>query len=81
MTPDELEQRKRQMNEDWVGRLCRAFGQRFGKDSKLATDVLHRYLGPKTEAGGLGMLQAAGIVYEDFKEERGPGTLTSERSG
>jgi hypothetical protein len=61
MTPDEMEERKRQMVEDWVGRLRRAFGQRFGKDTELAADVLHRYLGPKTEAVGVDMLAAAGV--------------------
>jgi hypothetical protein len=61
MTPDELEERKRQMVEDWVGRLRRTFGQRFGKDTELAADVLHRYLGPKTEAVGVDMLAAAGV--------------------
>jgi hypothetical protein len=61
MTADEMEERKRQMVEDWVGRLRRAFGQRFGEDSELAGDVLHRYLGPRTEAVGVDMLVAAGV--------------------
>ena len=70
MTADEMEERKRQMVEDWVGRLRRAFGEKFGKDTELTADVLHRYLGPKTEPVGLDMLQAAGVnvEYADFKE-------------
>ena len=70
MTADQVEERKRQMVEDWVGRLRKSFGDRFGKDTELAADVLHRYLGPKTEAVGLDMLLAAGVnvEYADFKE-------------
>ena len=70
MTADEVEERKRQMVEDWVGRLRKSFGDRFGKDTELTADVLHRYLGPKTEPVGLDMLQAAGVNvdYADFKD-------------
>jgi ParB-like nuclease domain len=70
MTADEVEERKRQMVEDWVGRLRKSFGDRFGKDTELTADVLHRYLGPKTEAVGLDMLHAAGVnvEYADFKD-------------
>ena len=70
MTADQVEERKRQMVEDWVGRLRKSFGDRFGKDTELTADVLHRYLGPKTEPVGLDMLHAAGVnvEYADFKE-------------
>jgi hypothetical protein len=51
--------------ERWVGD-----GDRFGKDTELTADVLHRYLGPKTEPVGLDMLHAAGVnvEYADFRE-------------
>jgi hypothetical protein len=50
--------------------LRKSFGDRFGKDTELTADVLHRYLGPKTEPVGLDMLQAAGVNvdYADFKD-------------
>jgi hypothetical protein len=50
--------------------LRKSFGDRVGKDTELTADVLHRYLGPKTEPVGLDMLQAAGVTmdYADFKD-------------
>ena len=63
MTRDEVEERKRRMAEDWVGRFRKAFGEKFGKDDELAADVLHRYLGPKTEPVGVAMLHAAGTEF------------------
>jgi ParB-like chromosome segregation protein Spo0J len=70
MTADEVEERKRQMVEDWVGRLRKSFGDRFGKDTELTADVLHRYLGPKTEPVSLDMLGAAGVnvEYAEFRD-------------
>jgi hypothetical protein len=72
MTADEVEERKRQMIEDWVGRLRRAFGQRFGKDSELAADVLHRYLGTsgRTEAVGLDIARCGWRERRVFRVQR-----------
>ena len=71
MTADQVEAMKQQMVEDWVGRLRKAFGEKFGKDTELAADVLHRYLGPRTEPVGVDMLQAAGksVTIDDLPDD------------